>query len=129
MSNYHDQLRQVGDILDKLHTHRDALAARSQELEAAGVTDASPYWRKRDGKPTYLYLVHPQVDGERVQEYIGADPGKQAEALVRVERRKQHRALKGDLTVLQEYIDQILWRVSDLEYRAETAARMYLKDT
>jgi hypothetical protein len=122
MSDYHGQLNHVAEVLDQLGKKREDLAVRIQELEAAGITDARPYWRKRKGKASYLYLVPPMVDGVRPkQEYIGADPEKQQEALARVERFEQHQALQRDLAALEEQIARVKWRVADLGHLAESA--------
>jgi hypothetical protein len=127
MSDYRDQLNHVADVLDQLCEKRELLAARSQELEAAGITDAKPYWRKRKGKASYLYLVPPMVDGVRPkQEYVGADPEKQQEALARVERFEQRQALQRDLATLDEQIARIKWRVADLDHLAESAEKIHI---
>lgn len=69
---------------------KDETLAEIEMLQALGITHAVPHWRDKK----YLYLIHPQVGGERKREYIGCDPVKCAEAFGRVERGKQYVKLR-----------------------------------
>jgi len=83
-------LDEISQDLHALHTHLAALHAQIAALETAGVTPATPHWRKdQHGRPRLLYLLHPSHNGQRKREYIGADPAKQAQALARVQRYQQ----------------------------------------
>lgn len=66
-------------------------------IEDQGMTDATPWWK--DGK--YLVMVHPQKDGERVREYVGADPSKVQVALCKIENRARHAQVSERLAVAQ----------------------------
>lgn len=64
-------------------------------IEEQGMTDATPWWK--GGK--YLVLVHPQTNGERVREYVGADPSKVQVALCKIENRVRHAEMSQRLSV------------------------------
>jgi len=107
---YHRKLAQIGAALDALHDQADAQRAELDRLEALGIIDASPYWRKnRAGEKTILTLTH-STHSERVlgggsrSEYIGdkeAAPDKVQTALDALDRYKIHARLKRDLHDLE----------------------------
>lgn len=78
--------------LDAMAHQVTELNTRIEEVKAQGMAEASPHWR--DGK--YLYLIHPQRNGERKREYIGADPGAQKAALQRVENWSRYQELERE---------------------------------
>jgi hypothetical protein len=73
------------------------LERQVQEVETQGMTDAVPWWK--DGK--YLVMVHPQTNGERVREYIGANPSKVQVALLKIENKKRYAELSQQLAIAQ----------------------------
>ncbi len=73
------------------------LEAQVHAIEEQGITDATPWWK--GGK--YLVLVHPQKNGERQREYVGADPSKVQVALCKIENRVRHAELSERLAVAQ----------------------------
>lgn len=85
-----------------------ALVARIQNLEAAGITNASIYMR--DEK--YMTLVHPTnpETGARQREYIGSDPIRQEAARARLARWNQH----YQLTERAEQLSAAMLRASRL---------------
>jgi hypothetical protein len=126
--NYRENLNVIADALAALYARADALAAEMEQLGAAGISDATPYWRKnRDGEKTILTLTH-SLSSERVQsggsrsEYIGdknASPEKVQAALDSLERYKKYLNLKNQLeriestiTINESSIDGLLWRLS-----------------
>jgi hypothetical protein len=110
---YHDKLKQIGDALDALHDRADAQRADLDRLEALGIIDAAPYWRKnRAGEKTILTLTH-STNSERVlgggsrSEYIGdkeAAPEKVQAALDALDRHKEYARLKRELHDLESRI-------------------------
>ena len=85
---------QIRALLEK----RDTLKVEIQELEDAGIADATPHYR--EGK--YLYLIYPtHSDGSRKREYIGVKPEAVQEALAKVERFKVHATKSGELKDLE----------------------------
>ena len=53
-------------------------------LQKMGIVNAYPHMKN----DKYLFLMHPQVDGERKKEYIGAKKVQQTAALKAIERYK-----------------------------------------
>lgn len=74
--------QKVQEALQRLHNlHDDA-----SRLKTLTPVRATPYYHKDShGRPRYLWLIHPQRNGERVREYIGCKPEKIAAALARVQ--------------------------------------------
>jgi hypothetical protein len=104
----------VQEKLSAILEEKRLLTARLRRLESLGMTDATPHYR--EGK--YLYLIHPMVNGERVREYIGADPKRIETALAMVERnRLYHEEVKPDL----EKINYLLRSVSQQLYQLLTS--------
>jgi len=99
-------LASVVSALGSLYERKASLQEQIA-LEAAGVTEATPHWRKRNGEPKYLYLIHPQTNGQRVREYVGADPDKVQEALARVERYKERGRLLAELQQVELKLRQL----------------------
>ena len=60
-----------------------------RQLKRAGLVYATEHWR--EGR--YLYLVHPQHDGERKREYVGTDPKKIKAAQDAIARARDYDAL------------------------------------
>jgi hypothetical protein len=88
-----------------------ALVEQIQVLEAAGITNASPFYR--DEK--YLYLVHPTApDGSRQREYIGANASKQTAALARLDRYRQHQDLTRRANTQREKINSAAHQINIL---------------
>ncbi|HEP9230343.1 TPA: hypothetical protein VDV27_005218 [Pseudomonas aeruginosa] len=59
-------------VIAKLDAELATAQKRMAQLKRAGLVYATEHWR--EGR--YLYLVHPQHDGERKREYVGTDPKK-----------------------------------------------------
>lgn len=59
-------------VIAKLDAELAEAHKRMAQLKRAGLIYATEHWR--EGR--YLYLVHPQQDGERKREYVGTDPKK-----------------------------------------------------
>lgn len=93
----------TGRALNALYDRRQELLAEVARLETLDPVDAKPHYRKAHphGDPRYLYLVHPQKNGMRKREYIGADPEKQAAGLARIEAHKQLVACQRDLNAIE----------------------------
>jgi hypothetical protein len=101
-------LDDVAQGLRALETHLVAIQEQVADLEQAGVTEASPYWRKdKEGNPRILYLIHPSQDGQRKREYVGVDPAKQVDALARVQRWEQRQRLIKQANQLTSRLSQI----------------------
>jgi hypothetical protein len=101
-------LDDVAQGLRALEAHLVTIQEQVADLEQAGVTEASPYWRKdKEGNPRILYLIHPSQNGQRKREYVGVDPAKQADALARVQRWEQRQRLLEQVNRLAARLDQI----------------------
>jgi hypothetical protein len=88
-----------------------SLADQINDLEQAGITNASPFFRDQK----YLYLVHPTAaDGTRQREYIGADPARQADALARLDRYKRHQTLTHQANTARACLDRAAYTLSSL---------------
>jgi len=105
--------------LSTLRTHRAGLVQRIDALRRAGTVNATPHYR--DGK--YLYLIHPQRDGERRREYVGSEPTKVAAALGRVERFKESERLEAELSRLDRCIQSVTFDASRVECTLRELAR------
>jgi hypothetical protein len=97
----------ITEQLQQLLEQRDQLKAELQELEDAGIANATPHYR--EGK--YLYLIYPtQRDGSRERKYIGNKPEAIEQALAKVERFKIHASKKRELSNIES-----LLRTADYE--------------
>ena len=80
-------------LLDEIKTNilqqnfiLDILELEAAELQKLDPVNATPsYHRDNHGQPRYLWLIHPQRNGERVREYVGSKPEKIKAALARVQ--------------------------------------------
>jgi uncharacterized sporulation protein YeaH/YhbH (DUF444 family) len=98
-----------------------------RQLEAAGVVQASAYWRKdRAGNPTILYLNHSSQNGQRRREYVGKDPAKQADALLRIERWEQRQHLLQQANHLTTHLDRLQRNIRAIQL---TAADLHRQTT
>lgn len=82
---------------------------RQQELQAAGMLDASPYWNPSG----YLYVTGRMRQGERAREYIGKDADKVREALAKIERFKEHEELDKSLSDWTNATQRIEYSLSE----------------
>jgi len=64
-------------------------SSSENDIKRAGLIYATEHWR--EGR--YLYLVHPQHDGERKREYVGTDPKKIKAAQDAIARARDYDAL------------------------------------
>lgn len=112
--------RLARDIAAAMETARKALKA----IEKAGHTFARPSWAKARSaaQADKLWLIHRQVQGERVREYIGTDPDRIASALQSVERGQQYQVLDKRLAQLRRVWDALEYDLDNLidEYRDVT---------
>lgn len=89
------------DLIGKLDTELQDLAAQMAVLKKAGLIYANPHMK--DGK--YLVLLYPSQAGDkRVREYVGKDAQKIKEALEAIERAKEH----DELGRQHERLEQVL---------------------
>jgi hypothetical protein len=117
-SDWNDRaaLQEIAQDLQSLQDHLAAIKDQIADLEQAGVTEASPYWRKdKEGNPRILYLIHPSQNGQRKREYVGVDPAKQADALARVQRWEQRQRLLEQANRLAARLDRIRHDVSAIQ--------------
>ena len=76
-------------VITKLDAELATAQKRMAQLKRAGLVYATEHWR--EGR--YLYLVHPQHDGERKREYVGTDPKKIKAAQDAIARARDYDAL------------------------------------
>ncbi len=83
----------ISQAIEDLETRLHDLETAAARLKFLDPVDATPsYHKDSHGEPRYLYLIHPQKNGERVREYIGCKPVKINIALGRV--RTHHKLVK-----------------------------------
>ena len=76
---------QISVAVTDLEIHLEDLNTAAARLKFLDPIRATPHYHKdAHGEPRYLYLIHPQKDGERIREYIGSKPHKISIALGRV---------------------------------------------
>ena len=76
-------------VIAKLDAELATAQKRMAQLKRDGLVYATEHWR--EGR--YLYLVHPQHDGERKREYVGTDPKKIKAAQDAIARARDYDAL------------------------------------
>jgi hypothetical protein len=75
----------------------ERLQREATQLQAQGATEAKPHYKA--GR--YLYLIHPQRDGQRIKEYVGADPLLQQAALNRLKRWERLTEVRAELAQIE----------------------------
>jgi len=111
--NIIDHLTATGDLDDAVQKafHRLAdLQTEATRLQTLNPVNATPHYHKDShGQARYLYLIHPQVNGERKRKYVGSKPERIAAALLRVQAHR-------DLVEVQR-------QAADVRSRLELVAR------
>ena len=128
------RLQNIADTLDTLAQQSADLAGIIATLENAGITNAQPYWMRKDdptGKPDQLELTHPTTSAYsrrtgRRREYIGTDPERIAAALGRIERYKKWRIHRVTLAGVQDKMRTIENHLVALEYAATGKQQSFL---
>lgn len=109
---YLAKLEKLAAILSHMETINHNTRQEMQAMQKAGLKYATPHYRAE----RYLYLIHPQHNGERIREYVGADPAKIAAALDAINRAHQFDRLDENLKREEA-------RISEVEYQLDTAIR------
>lgn len=109
---YRAKLDKLAAILSHMETINHNTRQEMQALEKAGLKYATPHYRAE----RYLYLIHPQHNGERIREYVGADPAKITAALDAINRAHQFDRLAEGLAREEAKINAV-------EYQIDTATR------
>lgn len=109
---YLAKLEKLAAILSHMETINHNTRQEMQVLQKAGLKYATPHYRAE----RYLYLIHPQHNGERIREYVGADPAKIAAALDAINRAHQFDRLAEDLKREEA-------RMNEVEYQLDRAIR------
>jgi len=103
----HHVYSHIGDLGREITTLKNKI----DYLTDQGCSNAHEWWK--DGK--YLYLVYPtDKNGKRNREYVGSDPAMIDKAMKSIERYNQRRALREELSRLEDVQRQI-------KYHAERA--------
>ncbi|BCB27297.1 hypothetical protein SKTS_21830 [Sulfurimicrobium lacus] len=92
----------------------ETLTEEKTEIEEQGYCFGTIHYKA--GK--YAYLIHPQQNGERVREYIGADPERIEEAHARIARAQRHRQLIQEINQLENHLG---WITRQIETAQDTA--------
>ncbi len=117
-------LDEITQDLQAVAANLAAIQTCVAQLEAAGVVQASAYWRKdRAGNPTILYLNHSSQNGQRRREYVGKDPAKQADALLRIERWEQRQHLLQQANHLTTYLNRLQRNIRAIQLTAADLRR------
>lgn len=93
------RLEQVALTMRKIQIAIEGVDYQISQIEELGYVKATEWWK--GGK--YLYLVHPQRNGQRVREYIGADP----EAVEAARQRVKRFGLRGQLLTKKRQLERI----------------------
>jgi len=109
---YRNKLEKLTAILEHMEIINHNIRQEMQGLENAGLKYATPHYRAE----RYLYLIHPQHDGERIREYVGADPAKITAALDAINRAHQFDRLTEELKREEA-------KISTIEYQLDSAIR------
>jgi hypothetical protein len=109
---YLAKLEKLAAILTHMETINHNTRHEMHALQKAGLKYATPHYRAE----RYLYLIHPQHNGERIREYVGADPVKIAAALDAINRAHQFDRLDDNLKREEA-------RISAVEYQLDMAIR------
>jgi len=81
--------RKISRAITNLEIRLEDLHIEATRLQALDPVRATPHYHKdAHGEPRYLYLIHPQRNGERVREYIGSKPDRIEAALIRVQAHR-----------------------------------------
>lgn len=108
-----DSLLRLEAALSQLEDQIDEMQVEINHLEAAGMINASEWWKDRK----YLYLVHP-VDpvGNRRRVYVGNDPQNVADAQAAIKRYEQWDKLQTKIRVLRDRHASTLSSLDRLAY-------------
>ncbi len=109
---YLSKLKKLAAILEHMEIVNHNIREKMAELKKDGLKYATPHYRAE----RYLYLIHPQKDGERVREYVGTNPAKITEALDAINRGHQYERLAEELKREETKIGMV-------EYQIDTAIR------
>lgn len=84
-------------------------------LEKAGLIYATEHWRKdAQGEPKYLYLLHPQKQGEeRRRDYVGCDAQGIEDARAGIVRGQEYDKLAGKLSALTGRVRRVAEALED----------------
>jgi hypothetical protein len=109
---YTEIIQAISDGLARLDAAISERAAEIQQLEEEGMINAKEHWR--GGK--YLYLIHPQKNGERQREYIGADPDKIATARKRMANYQRWHDAQAEKTSLEQQMRYAVRKLEDVKF-------------
>lgn len=109
---YLAKLEKLAAILSHMETINHNTRQEMQAMQKAGLKYATPHYRAE----RYLYLIHPQHNGERIREYVGADPAKISTALDAINRAHQ-------FDRLAENLEREEARINEVEHQLDTAIR------
>lgn len=104
-------LRQIEQQIREKAERIAELEGKIRELEKMGTINASLHYKA--GR--YLYLIHPTHEsGDRVRQYVGAQPEKIREAQESVNRYHEAQELKRILDMHKSKMSQADYRLDDL---------------
>jgi len=111
-------LNQIDRAILSLLQDRVILELHRIELLQLDPVEATPHWRKKNGIPRYLYLLHP-TDGEGVRrrQYVGSKPEKTQTALRQVQAHR-------DLVEVDDQINDITARLDATDRLLQAALRV-----
>lgn len=108
------KLRQIEQQIREKAGKIAELEEKIQALEKLGTVNASFHYKA--GR--YLYLIHPTHEsGDRVRQYVGAQPEKIREAQESVNRYHEAQALRQQLTQENGKMSQANYQVDEISRR------------
>lgn len=103
-------LNQIRQIMTEKTKRIEELQNQIDELTLKGIVKATLHYKA--GK--YLYLIHAtQENGERVRQYVGAQPEKIKEAEKAIARYDTVEMLKGLVKTHQSKLDHAEWELKE----------------
>lgn len=99
----------------------DRLCHEIYWLEQCPRINAKPYWRQ--GR--YLYLIYPQVAGERERRYIGCNKEDIDRVLKAIENHCKQEALKARAADIQRELQRWIDQLGVLEFTASGLSKEY----
>lgn len=119
LADYRRKMKRIEDTIKVGLFLLDTLNKEKADIEQQGFTSGTIHYRDKK----YAYLIQPQQNGERIREYIGADPENIQAAEDRIKRAERHKEISLQLKA----IDSGFWKLDQLIKDVEMQAHRITK--